>query len=69
MVKTYEGRGCLIDIGAYSLQRDAMFSNSVSDTYKGGGGSSLIDSDSYSHKGTLSCIIVSRIHTQNRYVG
>ena len=37
MVKTYEGRGCLIDIGAYSLQRDTMFSNSVADTYKGGG--------------------------------
>ena len=53
MVKTYEGRGCLIDIGAYS-HKGTLCLVTVSRIHTKGGGSSLIDSDSYSHKGTLS---------------
>ena len=52
MVKTYEGRGCLIDIGAYS-HKGTLCLVTVSRKHTKGG-SSLIDSDSYSHKGTLS---------------
>ena len=53
MVKTYEGRGSLIDIGAYS-HKWTLYLVTVSRIHTKGGGSSLIDSDSYSHKGTLS---------------
>ena len=49
---TYEGRGSLIDIGAYSHE-GTLYLVTVSRIHTKGG-SSLIDSDSYSHKGTLS---------------
>ena len=48
----YEGRGSLIDIGAYSHE-GTLYLVTVSWIHTKGG-SSLIDSDSYSHKGTLS---------------
>ena len=53
MVKTYEVRGCLIDIGAYS-HKGTLCLVTVSRIHTKGGGSSLFDSDSYSHKRTLS---------------
>ena len=49
---TYEGRGSLIDIGAYS-HKGTLYLVKVSRIHTKGG-SSLIDSDSFSHKGTLS---------------
>ena len=49
---TYEGRGSVIDIGAYSHER-TLYLVTVSRIHTKGG-SSLIDSDSFSHKGMLS---------------